>query len=320
MKRIYETRNKFHKLINDPAQINKPPLSKNFPQYTTLTDEDTYCNLTWIGFCKSINATPSVHYSYTIVGGVSKTRLQTRNVDGRQERYTSFGSETTPAHWHAPPVMNLALSGSCKKLYKLVSWEHMTGIQKTSNTSKIEELQESNGHVYTATLGMREAANCILLPPKMLHEITTVGLDTMKAGDTVYDFEDVNRHFYLGFGTYFALNDSDFMQDVQNKLNNQTSLIDYFFSNQKLHIVVINNDNVQLSVNSANSGEGNEKIKAEFNSENLNVSFNSKYLIDIASEVEDKNLKMNLKDSVSPVLSEDASDKNSYYVIMPMKI
>jgi DNA polymerase-3 subunit beta len=84
--------------------------------------------------------------------------------------------------------------------------------------------------------------------------------------------------------------------------------------------LAINKDNVQLSVNSANSGEGNEKIKAEFSSENLNISFNSKYLIDIASEVEDKSLKMNLKDSVSPVLIEDLSDKNSFYVIMPMKI
>ncbi len=84
--------------------------------------------------------------------------------------------------------------------------------------------------------------------------------------------------------------------------------------------LAINKDNVQLSVNSANSGEGNEKIKAEYSGESLNISFNSKYLIDIASEVEDKNLKMSLKDSVSPVLIEDVSDKNSYYVIMPMKI
>ena len=84
--------------------------------------------------------------------------------------------------------------------------------------------------------------------------------------------------------------------------------------------LLISKDNIQLSVNSANSGEGNEKIKANFNSENLNISFNSKYLIDIASEVEDKNLRIHLKDSVSPVLIEDASDKNSYYVIMPMKI
>ena len=82
----------------------------------------------------------------------------------------------------------------------------------------------------------------------------------------------------------------------------------------------INKDNVQFYVNSANSGEGNVKIKAQYDHDNLNISFNSKYLIDIASEVEDKNLKMNLKDSVSPVLIEDLSDKNSYYVIMPMKI
>ena len=33
-----------------------------------------------------------------------------------------------------------------------------------------------------------------------------------------------------------------------------------------------------------------------------------------------ESLKINLKDSVSPVLIEDGSDKNSYYVIMPMKI
>ena len=84
--------------------------------------------------------------------------------------------------------------------------------------------------------------------------------------------------------------------------------------------LVINKDNIQLSVNSANSGEGNEKIKAEFNSESLNISFNSKYLIDIASEIDDKNLKLNLKDSISPVLIEDNSDKNSFFVIMPMKI
>ena len=84
--------------------------------------------------------------------------------------------------------------------------------------------------------------------------------------------------------------------------------------------LTINKDSVQLSVNSANSGEGNEKINAEFNSDSLNISFNSKYLIDIASEVENKNLKMNFKDSISPFLMEDVSDKNSFYVIMPMKI
>ena len=75
--------------------------------------------------------------------------------------------------------------------------------------------------------------------------------------------------------------------------------------------IIVDKDNNYRDVSS---------VIKDFNSENLNISFNSKYLIDIASEVEDKNLKINLKDSVSPVLIEDVSDKNSYYVIMPMKI
>ena len=79
-------------------------------------------------------------------------------------------------------------------------------------------------------------------------------------------------------------------------------------------------NNMKLSVNSTNSGEGNEVIKVDYNSEDLIISFNSKYLIDIASEIESKELKMILKDAVSPVLIEDSSDKNSYYVVMPMKI
>ena len=84
--------------------------------------------------------------------------------------------------------------------------------------------------------------------------------------------------------------------------------------------LVISDAKIQLSVNSTNSGDGNEIIKANYRSDELSISFNSKYLIDIASEIEDKNLKMNLKDSVSPVLIEDDADKNSYFVIMPMKI
>ena len=84
--------------------------------------------------------------------------------------------------------------------------------------------------------------------------------------------------------------------------------------------LVLNKDKIKLSVNSTNSGEGNEVIKANFTADELTVSFNSKYLIDIATQIEDKNLKMSLKDSVSPILVEDFTDKNTYYVIMPMKI
>ena len=54
----------------------------------------------------------------------------------------------------------------------------------------------------------------------------------------------------------------------------------------------IKQDNIRLSVNSTNAGEGNEVIKASFNASDLSISFNSKYLIDIASVIEDKNIEI----------------------------
>ena len=82
----------------------------------------------------------------------------------------------------------------------------------------------------------------------------------------------------------------------------------------------IKKDSLQLSVNSPNSGEGLENIGANFNSEDMDISFNSRYLIDISSQIENETIMMYLKESGSPVLIKDLSDKLSFHVIMPMKI
>ena len=84
--------------------------------------------------------------------------------------------------------------------------------------------------------------------------------------------------------------------------------------------MIISKDAVQLSVNNPSSGEGIENINAKFNSDDLSISFNSRYLTDIASQIENESIIINLKDAGSPVLINDFSDKNSFHVVMPMKI
>ena len=79
-------------------------------------------------------------------------------------------------------------------------------------------------------------------------------------------------------------------------------------------------DALQMNVNSPNSGEGAETINANFNSEEMSISFNSRYLIDIASQIENDSIVINLKDPGSPALIKDLSDNNSFHVVMPMKI
>ena len=82
----------------------------------------------------------------------------------------------------------------------------------------------------------------------------------------------------------------------------------------------IHKGKLNLSVNSTNSGDGNEAIPAKYDYEEITIGFNSKYLLDIASVIESKDIKLKFKNSTSPVLIHDNSDEDSFYVIMPMKI
>jgi DNA polymerase III subunit beta len=82
----------------------------------------------------------------------------------------------------------------------------------------------------------------------------------------------------------------------------------------------ISKDALQLTVSSPSSGEGIESINAKFDSDDMSVSFNSRYLVDIASQIENDSIIIALKDPGSPALIRDLSDKNSFHVVMPMKI
>ena len=51
----------------------------------------------------------------------------------------------------------------------------------------------------------------------------------------------------------------------------------------------------------------------------LEISFNSRYLIDVASQIDGNNIELFFNDTGSPVLIKDPSDFDSIYVVMPMK-
>jgi len=80
----------------------------------------------------------------------------------------------------------------------------------------------------------------------------------------------------------------------------------------------LSKDTLNLSVNNTNSGDGNEALNVKFNHD-LEISFNSRYLIDVASQLDGENIEMFFNDTGSPALIKDPSDFDSIYVVMPMK-
>ena len=80
----------------------------------------------------------------------------------------------------------------------------------------------------------------------------------------------------------------------------------------------LNKDNLNLTVNNTNSGDGNENLSVKFDHE-LEISFNSRYLIDVASQLDGEKIEIFFNDTGSPALIKDPSDFDSIYVVMPMK-
>ncbi len=77
-------------------------------------------------------------------------------------------------------------------------------------------------------------------------------------------------------------------------------------------------DALNLSVNNTNSGDGNETLSVKFDHD-LEISFNSRYLIDVASQLDGEKIEIYFNDTGSPALIKDPSDFDSIYVVMPMK-
>ncbi len=75
---------------------------------------------------------------------------------------------------------------------------------------------------------------------------------------------------------------------------------------------------LNLSVNNTTSGDGKESLNVKFDYE-LDISFNSRYLIDIASQLDGDIIEIFFKDTGSPALIKDPADFDSIYVVMPMK-
>jgi len=77
-------------------------------------------------------------------------------------------------------------------------------------------------------------------------------------------------------------------------------------------------DVLNLSVNNTNSGDGKESLNVIFDHD-LDISFNSRYLIDVASQLDGEKIEIYFKDTGSPALIKDTGDFDSIFVVMPMK-
>jgi DNA polymerase-3 subunit beta len=82
----------------------------------------------------------------------------------------------------------------------------------------------------------------------------------------------------------------------------------------------LTNGKLMLSVTNPDSGSAAEEVEVEYGSEPLDIGFNSRYLLDIAAQIEGESAVLRLADPGSPTLIQDRDAKGALYVLMPMRV
>src|SRR5215217_7663853 len=82
----------------------------------------------------------------------------------------------------------------------------------------------------------------------------------------------------------------------------------------------LSNGRLMLSVTNPDSGSATEEVEVEYAADPLDIGFNSRYLLDIAAQIEGEAAVLKLADPGSPTLIQDKDSKGALYVLMPMRV
>ena len=97
---------------------------------------------------------------------------------------------------------------------------------------------------------------------------------------------------------------------VSTIANEKSPVIKFKLLQNVLNLNTINNE----------SSTASEDLKINYNGDNIEIGFNSKYIMDIVNNLEDDEISINLKDNTSPIIAIENSNSNLVYVLMPMRV
>ena len=75
-----------------------------------------------------------------------------------------------------------------------------------------------------------------------------------------------------------------------------------------------------LSVTNPDSGSATEELEVDYAADPIDIGFNSRYLLDIAAQLDGDVALLKLADPGSPTLIQDKDAKGALYVLMPMRV
>jgi len=84
--------------------------------------------------------------------------------------------------------------------------------------------------------------------------------------------------------------------------------------------IEVNPELIIISSSNPELGEAREEIEVQYEGNSISARFNAKYLIDVLSVMEDREVELKFKDELSPVIMKAVAENDFMAVIMPMRL
>lgn len=75
-----------------------------------------------------------------------------------------------------------------------------------------------------------------------------------------------------------------------------------------------------LSASSPENGTATEELEVGYDAGAIEIGFNSRYLLDIAQQIEGETIRFLMADAASPTIMRETDDPSALYVLMPMRV
>ena len=210
--------------------------------------------------------------------------------------------------------------------------------KKQEEQSSLLSIVATDGHRlakfnFDFTLHSKEIPG-VIIPKKTVNELYKLLTDS--EGSIKINLNSNKIVFFIGETILISKlidgNFPDYRRVIPNDNNNILKINRQAFSlavdrvstitNEKSPVIkfkLLNNLMNMSSINSEN-GTATEDIVTNYNGDEIEIGFNSKYILEMINNLEDDEIILYFKNSSSPVTAMEESNPDLIYVLMPMRV
>ena len=174
----------------------------------------------------------------------------------------------------------------------------------------------------------------VVIPGKTLNEVSKILEDV----DDIVDITFTNNHILFNlektkiisrllegkFINYNSLLPQEYKlsvnvnrQELQNSIERASLMAKD--GNTNLIKLDIQQDNLIISSNSQ-LGKVREEISMKLQGDEIQIAFNSRYLLDVLKNMEEDEVVMKMTSSISPCVIEEKNNENAKYLVLPVRL